>query len=642
MIMNLSRKRLKKLPYHLTLLLLTAGASLIIGFLSFGGMYALWPILPLAFAAFGLSVAYEGEIYLQNIKGALNKLFKHQHLERQLAKEYLFKQFPDTASEDCPLFFKDYEAQLNLLHAFGRTRLDKASQAQKKQVEKTLRDMEKWFAVQLFAQHNDEEELTAYELELRNWLARHEQDQWRTRLNQRHNTYLGVKLFSGLAGLFMGLGTTYLLVEAFSTIPFMAAISFTAWPLLIVPMAIMAGSAYALLTYNAITDMIANDTLRTWYRKIRDDLSHGINLRSIFMAVMAIALVALALALTICTAGTWWTIAKEARPLFTWMSKMPSFIMGIITPMITGLSAVVFNLQNTSESLEMLDDATRMQSNIFSRMWNGIKHGFSHLQQHENWLQLFNPFRLLLKLTLTPLRILLFFGHLISIGVTADRVPGVSQIASALLGILSEGFEDAHYFLGHDHDDDDHKHPDTHNVKALLQERLGEEHGHDHDADLPTRFLKLLFSPIYFLAASWDYLTSKMNTAPRKAITFARAWDKQLGLSEEKTVTLPKQAARPSSAWTIEHALYRIERHKEKQLQSAWIGQGIAQEKSKRLTQLQKDIRQLEASDETTVSTRLAAEKQAIYCKHRFFASGPTSTTTFLEELPQRIASPAA
>ena len=75
--------KLKKIPYHLTLLLLTSGASLILGFLSFGGMLALSPLLPLAFAAFALSVAYEGEIYLQNIKGALNKLFKYNHMKNE-------------------------------------------------------------------------------------------------------------------------------------------------------------------------------------------------------------------------------------------------------------------------------------------------------------------------------------------------------------------------------------------------------------------------------------------------------------------------------------------------------------------------------------------------------------------------------
>lgn len=74
--MAANRKRFKKIPRYVALASLTIGASLILGFLSFGGMYALYPILPLAFAAFGLSVAYEGEVYLQNIKGAFKKYLK--------------------------------------------------------------------------------------------------------------------------------------------------------------------------------------------------------------------------------------------------------------------------------------------------------------------------------------------------------------------------------------------------------------------------------------------------------------------------------------------------------------------------------------------------------------------------------------
>jgi hypothetical protein len=90
-----------------------------------------------------------------------------------------------------------------------------------------------------------------------------------------------------------------------------------------------------------------------------------------------------------------------------------------------------------------------------------------------------------------PLRILMFLGHLVSIGVTGDRMPGVPAILSALLGIVSEGFEDAHYFFDLDYffdlGGDDHHH-----------------HGHEH-SDLPNQVLSLLFSPIFALAASWHY-----------------------------------------------------------------------------------------------------------------------------------------
>ena len=628
--------KLKKIPRYLALSLLTIGASLILGFLSFGGMFALWPVLAPALAAFALSVAYEGEIYLQNIKGAWNKLFKHNALKRELANDYLLEKFLDksidTTSKDCPTFFKDYEIQLNLLHKFGHASLDELSKARKKQAEKTLKDMEKWFALQLFATPSSETEAeNIYTTELQSWLLRHQQLEWQTQLVKELRDRSFMKLFSAFAGLFMGLGTTYLLVEAFSVIPLFMAIPLTAWPLWIVPMAAIAGSAYGLLTYNAITDMIKSAPLRTWFNKIRNDLSTGLTARNLFITTTAIFLVTLALGLTICTAGTWWTVAKQTPPLFAWMGRMPGFIMGVINPIITGLSAVVFNLQNTSESLELIDTASRKKTNVFSDLAQAITDGFQSLIKHENALQIINPFRLLLKITVAPLRVLFFLGHLVSIGVTADRMPGVSQFFSALLGIISEGFEDYHYFFGHDHDHEkQHHHGHCHNHEhsmSLIKERLGNGHGHHHDLDLPTRVLKFVFSPIYFLAAGWDYAMSK-----KESLTFRDSWNKQQGIPKEKSVTIKPEAQRPSADWKREHAIYRIERFKEKHLQHVSAGCAIAEEKINALTQLQQTIR-----TESMQNQLEQAKNNPIYHAHRFFDSGKTATVAFIEELPQRI-----
>ncbi|GGI84483.1 hypothetical protein [Legionella impletisoli] len=620
--MTLNKKLLKKLPYQLSLLLLTAGASLILGFLSFGGMYALFPFLSLAFAAFGLSVAYEGEIYLQNIKGALNKLFKADFLKHQIARQYLLLHFPDTTAEDCPQFFKDYEAQLHLLNQFGDKRLDKQSRKQKKQIAKTLKDMEKWFSAQFFAKQEDATAATDYDLELRNWLAKHAQSEWRATFIRRNYWFQGVKAFSAFAGIFMGLGTTYLLVEAFSAIPLLAFIPFAAWPLMIVPMAIVAGAAYGLLTYNAITDMISNNTLGQWYNKIRDDFKKGFTVKNVFMAMTTTLLVAMAIALTICTAGTWWTVVKEARPLFNWMGKLPGFIMGVINPIITGLSAVVFNLQNTSETLELIDGAIshhdhhHSSSDSKSGFLNTIQRAFANLRQRENWGQLLNPFRLLLKLTFTPLRILLFIGHLVGIAVTADRVPGIPQTLSALFGLISEGFEDAHYFIPHAH----HHHHGEAQTKDLLDARLGAEHSHSHDNDLPTRFLKLLFSPLIMLAAAWDCAASQFNKDPRKPMSFASAWNKQRGIPMEQTVTLKTDSVKPSSAWQKAHVLHRIERQKQKE-----------SKEHDKLSALQQEIR--DEKPEQVIS--ILGQRQ----KHGFFAH--QENKAFLEALPERVAGPS-
>ncbi|KTD16005.1 Uncharacterised protein [Legionella lansingensis] len=651
----------KKIPYYLLLTLLTIGASLILGFLSFGGMFALWPTLTFAFGAFVLSVAYEGEIYLQNIKGALNKLFfKHEYLKHYLANEFLLTSYlnneellSNSPTEDCPQFFQDYKKQLKLLNLFKHQRLDEVSLAKKRKIEKTLRSMEKWFAIQLFSPNS--ENLTSYEEKLQKWLREHGQSECQAKLAKRRSTFNQVKLFSLVASIFMALGTSYLLVEAFEVIPFLASLSLTTLPFLIVPMAIVAGAAYGFLTYNAVTDMINNDTLNKWYKKIRNDLSKGLTARSLFIATTAVLLLALTVALTICTAGTWWTVVKNTRPLFTWMDKMPRFVMGVIHPLVTGMSSLVFNLQNTSESLEMIDDATKVKSGLLKRMVKAITDGWANLRGQENWWQIVNPARILLKLTFTPLRIILFFGHLLSIAVTADRVPGIPQIVSALLGFISEGFEDAHYFFPHKEHDHHHDHEegyemeskdqrDKRAIKAMLKERLGsEDTGHNPNTDdIPTRLLKGLFKPLFVLAAAYDAWASKSNAGTsRKVLDYDKAREKQMGYQATNRPVSLKGRETPSQNWQTQDAIRRIGRFKEKHLAGVIWNKGIAQKKAYELTTLQNDLRK----GVVDIGSRLIEEKKkAVYHSHRFFSyqETPTCTEDFLEKLPEQIASPAA
>ncbi len=539
--------KLKKLPRKITLILLTTGASLILGFLSFGGMFALWPILPLAFTAFALSVVYEGEIYLQNITGAWNKLFKFKHLERQLAKSYLLAHFPkDVEDTACPEFFRDYDKQLQLVHAFGHVRLDKESKAQKKREEKTLADMEKRFALMLFKK-GDEEQSTWVQ-SLRGWLNEKPAllRDATSKLNQYSKAFWWMKHFSILASIFMSLGTTYLLVEAFSAIPFFASIAFASWPLFIVPMALIAGAAYGLLTYNAITDMYNSDTLNNWLKEfnIREK---GLTVRT----GIAFSLVALALMLTVCTAGTWWTVVKETRPLLSWISRLPGFIMGLINPIITGMSAVIFNLENTHQSLTLI-------MSYFNKASKTVHHIATTLHEKESLIQFMNPFRFILTLTILPLRILLFAGHLISIGVTADRLPGVPTLFSALMGIISECFEDIHYFFGHEHACGHHG-QEAPTSQALREARLKPGEGHHHDLDIPTWLIEGLLTPVYYLAAVWDYYSSSKN------IHFSDS-QKKMGFKKEvHLIPHRSEAEEPSLGWALAHAIQRAQRHQEKE-----------------------------------------------------------------------------
>lgn len=607
-------------------------------------MYVLVPLLPVAFAAFGLSVAYEGEIYLQNIKGSIKKLFKSNYLENYLGKEYLRSLFLGTSEEDekeslfalinkdgdkadCPQFFKDYAAQVHLLKNFGHKQLNAQSAKRKKVILKNLNDMEKWFAKEVF---NPGKQQSPYAKQLSLWLANHKQKEWQDRLKSRQFTFNGLKIFSGIAGIFMTLGSSYLIVEAFSVIPFMAGISFALWPVFIVPMAIIAGAAYGLLTYNAITDFVNNDTIKQWYKKLRDAWKEGFSWRNVFITSIAVFLVAITIALTICTAGTWWTVASNARPLFTWMQNMPKFIMSIINPIIIGLSTISFIFPNIGETLELLDDATRSyKGDLLERFEASLIEAFKHLRNTENILQMLNPFRLILKLTITPLRVLLFLGHLISIGVTADRMRGVPEVVAALIAIISEGFEDAHYFVGHDHE---HQH--EHDLKTLLKERLDPAESHNHDLDIPTLFLKVLASPIYLLATLWDCLSSKLNNSHRKVLDLTQSLYKQLGIPEEQDVQVDS-ATKQNPDWQVEHTLFAIDKYKAKHLSGVVVGKDIAAEKSLGLDKLKEEVQ----STKDLASTLKAAKNQSVYNKHRWFTNPEetTSTKAFVDELQDRI-----
>jgi hypothetical protein len=303
-------------------------------------------------------------------------------------------------------------------------------------------------------------------------------------------------------------------------------------------MAAISGIAYGLLTYNTVTNIISHDRIRIRFNKLKDDIkTNGLTLRNGFMIMTALTLSLLAVMLTICTAGTWWTIVKETPPLFKWMLKIPSFFMGVITPAVTSTAALAFNLENSCESLDMLDEA--MQDNFdLKQIWTNLKNKFEELCQRENLGQLLNPFRIILTITIFPLRLIFFLGHLFSIGLTADRVPNLSKTSSALLGFISEFFEDMHYFIKHK------RH--QHDTRSLLNERLSGEPEHQHDNDLPTRILNFIALPIYVLSALWNYAFSQLNPSERR-LKFSDLYKQtqQPTIPMQKDNTSPENKKRP-------------------------------------------------------------------------------------------------
>ncbi len=641
-------------------------------------MLALSPSLPLAVVAFAFAIGFDGEIYLQNIRGAFRKLFKHQHLEQQLAKEFLRKHFPaDTTDLNCPQFFRDYEIQLKIFEEFGHKHLDKASRVKKKKVEKTLRDMEKWFTAQLFRNKTIEKnELSEYEQDMFRWLCIF-RDEWNeldvTRLKRRRWLIAGMGL-SILSALFMGLGSTYLLVNAFSAIPIIAAIPFTIWPLFIVPMAGIAGAAYGFLVYNAIHDMVNNNTLISWPKKIYKDFEEGKWIHGLFLGLLSVALVGLAISLTLCTAGTWWTIAKNARPLFTWIGNLPLVIMGLINPIITSISSILFNIQNTIETLALIRKEMKKAGFFVIRWLQARSDDFQELMKEENGWQLANPPRAILKIIMLPLRAVLFIGHVIFVGFGSDQVPGLSEAEAAAISAAAELGEELHYFIDHNHSHADERHEHTHthihhhimdkyqrsHTQQLVRDRLAKDHSHSHDLNLPAKFAKWIFSPLYLMATLWDMGTSQSNKGgAREQFSwswkgFLRAWDKHFyDLPKEQSVVLACEKEEllrtkkmlspslPSSAWQREQAVYHTDRFLQEHLDAVKIGSAIAKTKSEALIRLKKELRDLpsNATKEDVEKTIQLAATNECYNQQRLFKTRKTTTTKFVESLYPRISS---
>ncbi len=501
---------MKKTLRRISIYLLTGGASLYLGLLSLGGMYALVPLVPLAVLSFVLSVAYEGEIYLQNLTQAVKKLFKSDSLERATTKAYLkqlFEAHPEilTSSRDSreyPSFFYDY---LELLQGSHHSRRQK----------KRLKDLEKMFAQMVFGDDEDEEKYSDYQKDLLVWIRAREEDlqpsAWKEYKDKQALLQSTVALpLSILAGIFSALGTTFLLFETISIVPVLAAVSLNVWFVAVVPLALLAGVAYGLLTYNCTTDFMMNNPFSNWFGKIKRMWNEDHRVEATVMGVAFSALCGLAGALTICTAGTWLTIVDENSSIYGFITALPKWVMGVVNPIVTTFSSLAFNLQNTSATLSLMIPFLMAPIEKIKQWGQGMVGQTQAAWARESWLQFVNPFRLLYQCLYEPCRWILFLGHLASIGVTSDRVPGFSKLGSAFLGFVAEFGEDTHYFFGHDCGGAGHS------IEEALEGHL-EGDGHNHNLDLPTRFLEICLAPLAVLRESWHGCANWLVTPPETA-----------------------------------------------------------------------------------------------------------------------------
>jgi hypothetical protein len=264
-----------------------------------------------------------------------------------------------------PNFLHAYYRITHIDHYHAHKNLKTKSKNRKDSLEVSQAILEKIFAEELFYEETntkksqqlvqnhedtnaDPEQLAInqYREEIRSYLKDNYRDKYLEKLPKRTKLTRAAKAISTVCGGFMILGTSYLLVEAFSIIPFLSAIPFGILPILIVPLAVIAGTAYGVITYSALDEMIHDDIIVERMRKIKADYEEGLDLYKAFKLLVFVSLLGLAVTLTVCTGGTWWTVIKHTKPLFGFLRIMPTAVTVIIAAFLS-LAALAFNIINS-------------------------------------------------------------------------------------------------------------------------------------------------------------------------------------------------------------------------------------------------------------------------------------------------------
>src|SRR3990167_91833 len=519
-------KMIRKKFLQLLLLLLTVGASLTLGLLSYSGMFVLWPVVSLSIAAFILAVLYEAEIFWQNIKSSFKALFSRLALKKQFLREFLVKNVPESLAEQekLPQLLRDYlylvNKQEDLAHKKEHDELDIEGLALLKSLKQKLKRFELEFAKQLFSLKEDDKKHSEAVKELRAWMRKNQGEAYLNKHRLRYGLFTVSKVFSILTGGFIAIGTGYLLFDVFMTLPFLAAVPAAGIPAIIITLGIFSGIAYALITYNSIISMLNNRSLAKLYNSLIKDYKteKAASLtKKILKAFSSLIFLGLTLTLTICTAGTWWTIGQN----FAFLINQAWIISG--TAFITA-STLIINLFNTictwfgikkeiKHAYKAVDedkpksqwqkfiDVVKLGALSYKKSWEPIN-------KDDNSYMRYNPFRILIKIILTPIEWLMFLAHIISIGAGGNQFPGIQQYVSATLCALDEGKEDWHRFFGHKH------FHGTKTINQILKARSETGGGHEHNLDLPKRFIQILLTPLYLFAIALDFIGLVKKSSP--------------------------------------------------------------------------------------------------------------------------------
>lgn len=485
-------KKTKALRYVIATFL-TMGTVLSVGFLSFSGLWIIYPYILPAILAFFLSGVIEGKVFGTSIFKGLARLKlltlnAEKHLLFSELNKFLGKSSFQTKYK-CD-FLNDYYNQRKKYKALKNDLSANEEDIQK--AKKRLEELKDYF-YQYLKKPNDINDTHSYvSLELKNASI--------NELESAKRSVWFLRFFwiiSILTGVVSGFVTAFAVQEAIS-VGLALSLSATALSAIVWPVAIFAAIGATFLLYYAITDIVKNDVIEKAFSKTfklfkkNIDESLGAYLfRLLALSIVVAGIMALTLFATAASGGTCWIAMREGIKLLA--PKLPVFIaycagailipINFATDLIYGFSTTLQTIHNCKSIFQSIFEGIKHPIKGIKNFCSSIESKLDKVKQKESWGQFFNPFRIVAKLVISPLQSLVFIGHLISIGLTTDRFMNVPPPLVAGVCAVSEGLQDLSFLTA----EDEHNHNDDHG-----------EDGHDH-GNLLQLPLQVLLSPLLVL-----------------------------------------------------------------------------------------------------------------------------------------------
>ena len=502
-------KKTKALRYVVATFL-TMGTVLSVGFLSFSGLWLIYPYIIPAILAFFLSGVVEGKVFGTSIfKGLARLKLLTSNAEKHLLFSELNKFLKNEAFQTkykCD-FLDDYRIQREKYKELKNN--PNASEEEIAEAKKELENLKDFFYQQINKPHAGNNAT---------YISQAFKEVSLIELKSAKRSVWFLRFFwiiSILVGIVSGFVTAFAVQEAI-TVGLALSLSATALSAIVWPVAIFAAIGATFLLYYAITDIVKNDaiskacskTLELFKQKTEESISAYL-FRLLVLCLVVVGIASLTVFATAASGGTCWIVMQKGIKLLA--PKLPFFVAYCASTILIPINFATDLIYGLSTTLQTIDNC----KSIFIAIFEGIKHPIKaiksfcfnienkldKLKEKESWGQFFNPFRILAKIVISPLQSLVFIGHLISIGLTTDRFLNFPPPLVAGVCAASEGLQDLSFLTS----EDDHHHGDE---PGQHEHQHEENDGHDH-GNLLQLPLQALLSPILITVGILYWIAKK-------------------------------------------------------------------------------------------------------------------------------------